>query len=95
MGLFNKTHEEIPEFERTVRLYSIKDRHTGFTPPIPMDNDDYAKRYFKTQVLENPTIKNTPEDFTLWCMGEFNFKTGELTKNQIELIEKGETYVSI
>lgn len=97
MGLLTKTNEKTPEFDRSMKLYAIKDRHTGFTPPIPMENDEYAKRYFKTQVLENPTIKNTPEDFSLWIIGEYNLKTGQLNQNQnlFQLIEKGETYVSM
>lgn len=95
MEIFKKTNKEEPQvFERTLPLYSIRDRHVGFTPPIPMENREYAKRYFKTQVLENPTIKDTPEDFTLWEVGEFETATGELVPCNIELIAKGEDYVS-
>lgn len=95
MEIFKKTNNEENElFERTIPLYSIKDRHVGFTPPIPMENLEYAKRYFKTQVLENPTMKDSPEDFTLWEIGEFETASGELVPAHITLRAKGEEYVS-
>ena len=95
MKLFKETQTEEQEvFERTIPLYSIRDRHVGFTPPIPMENNEYAKRYFKTQVLENPTMKDSPEDFTIWIIGEYETATGQILGVKPELIGKAEEYVS-
>lgn len=96
MDLFKKkpNNEEPEVFERILPLYSIRDRHVGFTPPIPMENDEYAKRYFKTQMLENPTMKDSPEDFTLWIIGTFTTSNGMIHERDQELIAKGEDYVT-
>lgn len=75
-------------------MYSIKDRLNGYTIPIPMLSDDLAKRYFKDQILGNPTLKNSPEDFTIEKVGVFNTETGEFTQPKIEILERGAAYVT-
>lgn len=75
-------------------MYSIKDRLNGYTTPIPMLSEELAKRYFKDQILGNPTLKNTPDDFTLEKVGIFDTSTGEFTQPNIEIIERGAAYVT-
>lgn len=75
-----------------MKLYSLKDRLNGLTPPIPLANDEVAQRWFKEMRTENLTVKMSPEDFSLWYMGEFNTETGEITdnENRKEIIYNGE-----
>lgn len=70
------------------RMYSVKDEHTGFTPAIPLANDEVAKRYFHEVMETSMTVKLAPKDFSIWYLGEFDRETGE-TKNDIKLIERG------
>ena len=75
-----------------MRLYSLKDRLNGYTPPIPFAMDEVAQRWFKEMMSENTTVKLSPDDFSLWYMGEFNTDTGELTdnENRKEVVYNGE-----
>lgn len=59
-------------------LYSMKDELNGFTCPIPLPNDEIATRYLKDQTNENPTIRNSPEHFSIWKVGEFDSETGKI-----------------
>lgn len=79
----------------TMTLYALKDELNGFTSPIPFMNEELAKRYLKDQVMTNPTVKNTPEDFSIWKLGEFDTETGAWTQSNkgVELIERGKNYV--
>lgn len=57
-------------------MYAIKDELNGFTTPIPFMSEEICKRYMKDQVLGNPTMKNTPEHFSMWKTGTFDTETG-------------------
>lgn len=65
----------------TLNLYSLKDELNGFAPPIPFNNDEIAKRYFKEMCAENITIKHSPEDFSIWKIGEFHSQSGTITSD--------------
>ena len=69
-------------------MYSIKDTLNGFTPPIPIQNEESAKRYMKDQVLGNVTLKNSHEQFSLWKMGTFDSESGPFIMNPtgVELV---------
>ena len=73
-------------------MYALKDELNGFTTPIPFMNEELAKRYLKDQYMTNPTVKNTPEDFSLWKVGEFDTETGEYKQLGIELLERAKNY---
>ena len=77
-------------------MYAIKDELNGFTCPIPMISDEVAERYFKDQMLGNPTMQNSPKDFSLWKMGEFDSEIGYYTNNENgpALIQRGDNYVN-
>lgn len=80
----------------TLEMYSIKDELNGFTPPIPMVNDSVARRYLKDQMMGNPTMKNSPKDFSIWHMGQFDTEEGTwLTMPFPELVERGENFGDI
>lgn len=89
----NKTTEnERKEETMIMKMYSIKDELNGYTTPIPIPSDDVAKRYFKEQVMTNPTIKNSKEDFSIWRMGTFNTKTGVYENEVPVLLERAKNY---
>lgn len=74
-------------------MYSIKDRLNGYATPIPFVNEDLAKRYFKDHMIGNPTMSNSPEDFELHKMGEFDTEEGIFFNYDGEtLVEKGVNY---
>lgn len=72
----------------TLPMYAIKDELNGFAPPIPMANDDVAKRYFREMLQGNSTMKIEPKDFSIWAIGSFDTETGE-TENNVILLERG------
>lgn len=81
----NKDDEKI----HVMKLYSIKDELVGFTPPIPLPSDTVAKRYFMDQLIGNPTMKNSPKDFSIWAMGTFETHSGRIKSKEPELLERG------
>lgn len=87
----NKNNEREEETMK-IKMYSIKDELNGYTTPIPITNDELAKRYFKEQVITNPTIKNSKEDFSIWRMGTFNTETGEYENEVPVLLERATNY---
>lgn len=73
------------------KMYSIKDKLSGFGFPIPFTNEEMAKRYFKTQLIQNPIMQNSKGDFALYKIGEFDSETPDKSIfNDIELIMEGE-----
>lgn len=61
-------------------LYAVYDRCSRvYDGPIPQSNDDTAIRAF-TQMVNNPqsTVAQSPEDFTLFVVGQFDNATGEI-----------------
>lgn len=79
-----------------LELYMIKDEMNGYTTPIPFNNENIAKRYFKDQMLTNVTMINSPEDFSLWKAGTFNTEKGTIkqTNEDLKLLERGSTYAN-
>lgn len=75
-------------------MYAMRDKLSGFQTPIPFVNQETAERWFRTQCLENPTIKDQPGDFELHLIGEFDSETGKIESMALtEVIAKGESYV--
>lgn len=74
-----------------LKLYAIKDELNGFAPPIPFNNDEIAKRYFKEMCQENITLRISPKDFSIWKIAEYNTTNGTIHTNNPELLERGET----
>lgn len=78
------------------KMYSIKDKLNGYTTPIPMVDDKVGMRYFKDQIIGNPTMKNTPEDFEFYHMGTFDTESGTFMApakdGKPELVAKGVDY---
>lgn len=77
----------------TMDMYCIKDELNGYTTPIPFMSEELAKRYFKDQYLGNPTVKNSPKDFSIWYTGVFDTEKGDyINAKEHRLIERAENY---
>lgn len=76
----------------TLDMYSLKDELNGFTVPIPLSNDAIAARYLKDQYETNPTVKNSPQHFSIWKMGTFNTETGAFESIQPQLKGEAKNY---
>lgn len=76
-----------------LKMYALKDELNGYTSPIPFTNDEMAKRYLKDQFEANPTVKNSPKDFSIWRVGEYETENGNFKGEEtIVLIERAESY---
>ena len=76
-----------------LNMYALKDELNGFSAMIPFTNDEIAKRYLFDQVHENPTIKNTPKDFSIWRICAFDSETGVISQKEgVKLIERADNY---
>ena len=74
----------------TLELYSIKDRLSGFNPPIPFIDKENAKRYFLSKCTEDKFFKLNIKDFSLWYMGIFDENSGIVASEPKLIIEGGE-----
>lgn len=59
-------------------LYSIKDKKSDFAAPVPIKDDDLARRWFDNQVKTNAFMSEYPEDFELYNIGTFDAETGKV-----------------
>ena len=75
-------------------MYAIKDELNGFTSPIPFMSEELAKRYMKDQYEGNPTIKNSPKDFSIWQIGFYDTETAKFDQIENKLIERVENYAN-
>lgn len=73
-------------------MYALKDELNGFTVPIPLSNDAIAARYLKDQYETNPTIKNSPQHFSIWKMGTFDTESGAFESIQPQLKGEAKNY---
>ena len=73
-------------------MYAIKDELNGFTSPIPFMSEELARRYMKDQYEGNPTIKNSPKDFSIWQIGFYDTETADFKQIENKLIERAENY---
>lgn len=72
-----------------MKIYSIRDRHTGFMTPMADTNDNTAIRNFHYALQQNNTFHTSPGDFDLYCVGEFDPDTGELTGSLPRVVATG------
>lgn len=57
-------------------MYSICDKKTSYMFPFPDYSDQSAVRQFSANINSNPIGKDNPQDFELFCVGEFDMETG-------------------
>lgn len=72
-----------------MKVYALRDIKVGYLSPTIHDSDPIAIRSIEN-VLRSPSsslLDSHPEDFSLFCLGEFDTKTGILSPfNVPELI---------
>lgn len=79
------------------RMYSIRDRLSGFMTPVLEQSDSVAMRNFRmacdSQKRDSSVIAFKPDDFSLYHIADFNSETGFLQPtNPIELICSGGSF---
>lgn len=61
------------------RIYSVYDEKAeDFSPPFFQQNDRLAMRMLQEGMKGNSMLGAYPEDFKLYCLGEFNSGTGKV-----------------
>lgn len=74
----------------TKRMYAIRDKLTGFFPPIISENDAVAMRDFERALLkENSDTPAMVDDFSIWLVGYFRTEDGCIESVEPELIMRG------
>jgi hypothetical protein len=63
-----------------LKMFSIYDeKAVAHVTPFFMHNEMMALRQFKNMCFDkNSQIGTNPEDYSLWCVGEFDDSTGEV-----------------
>lgn len=64
-----------------MKIYSIYDSAADvFNDPFNQLTNEVALRTFRSLIYDGQsTISNTPDDFSLFCIGDFNSETGVIT----------------
>lgn len=62
-----------------MKIYSVRDVNVGWNQPFCEMNDDVAIRGFSYAVNNSDIMGFSPQDFDLYCLGEFESKTGEIS----------------
>lgn len=80
------------------RVYSIRDRFTGFMSPVLEQSDPVAMRNFRMacdlQKRDSSVMAFSPGDFELCYIADFDSVAGVLTPvNPIEVICRGTDFV--
>lgn len=73
-------------------IYSMRDKHVGFTEPRIFMNDKVAVRNFAAAVNNSPAGSDlgfAPGDFDLYKLGEFDMDTGMFNTGVPEFIVSG------
>lgn len=76
-------------------LYTIKDTKAGYSTSIfACSNHASAIRLFgDTCQSEDNMLHKHPEDFELYCLGEYNDENGEIN-SKVDYLDKATNYVS-
>lgn len=77
-----------------LKLYSVRDKLTGFTGPIGFKDDKVATRWFEQMCRQKKDQEYAEAKyFDLYCVGIFDTETGITTgktQSEIELVREGE-----
>lgn len=79
------------------RMYSIRDRLTGFMSPVLEQSDPVAMRNFRmacdVQKRDSSVMAHDPADFELFCLAEFDSISGKIDcLSPIELVCRGSDF---
>lgn len=59
-------------------MYCIRDKKSDFAAPVPIMDNEQAKRWFDNQIKTNPFMAEYKNDFELYHVGQFCTETGTL-----------------
>lgn len=81
----------------TYRVYAIRDVYTGFLSPTVDQSDPVAVRNFSHAILNgNSLMLSHPQDYDLYCIGEYETDSGLLTPLiPPELISKATAHLEV
>lgn len=82
------------------RMYSIRDRLTGFMTPVLEQSDAVAIRNFRmacdVQRRDQSVIAFNPSDFSLYCIADFDSETGILSPvSPLDFICQGDSFLEV
>lgn len=65
-----------------MKLYSVFDKKSGlYSIPFGAENDVIARRAFFRSARADSDLAVFPEDFDLYCLGDFNTQSGALSSD--------------
>lgn len=74
-----------------VKLYAIRDKKSEFGTPVPIRDDNGAKRWFDHEIKTNEFMNTYANDFELYHIGQMDTEKGRVIGNELpELIITGE-----
>lgn len=82
-----------------MRLYSVYDKKSGVMSPLFCAENDFIARRAFFRSAGSGDLAVFPEDFDLYCVGEFDLHTGVVTDvtpstfvcSAIEFVNRGDT----
>lgn len=70
-----------------LNYYAVKDELANrFLAPTLMNNDELAKRQFKSQINNIELWADNPADFSLYRLGTYDDETGVMTSSIEKLV---------
>lgn len=78
-----------------LKLYTLFDKVAGvYASPSHFVNDGVAKRHF-SELMSYDGYKNNKSDYELYCIGDFDTKTGFIDAlDKLVLIAKGSDFIA-
>lgn len=82
------------------RMYSIRDRLTGFMTPVLEQSDPVAMRNFRmacdVQKRDQSIVAFSPSDFSLYHIADFDSETGILSPvSPLDFICQGDSFSEV
>lgn len=79
-----------------MQIYAIKDVHTGYADPVCFLNNTIAVDSFRqlvSELPELPYVSLKARDISLYCLGEYDNDTGNITPIFPTLVVEGSNFV--
>lgn len=71
-------------------VYAIRDEvEDSYFEPMLFKNDEVAKRYFADLCSKEGKVHDHREDFSIWSIGTYDMKEGQIEAWIPKLIERG------
>lgn len=78
------------------KIYSVKDRLAGYGVIVLQDNDAVAMRAFQNGCSDPSSTWSThPNDFSLYCLGEFDTHSGDIISYEPKFICSADDFINL